>query len=261
MSHLTPRILALDFDGVICDGLIEYFETAWSTYCQIWSPLDQKVKPTLAPRFYRLRPVIETGWEMPVLIHALQQGISETEILQNWHSVQQEILQKEGLNSKEIGSKLDCFRDDWIERNSQEWLSLHRFYPGVIDRLQTFINSPIQPMIITTKEGRFVQQLLAQAGLKFPQKWIIGKESKKPKYEVLRELLKTWGETTSIWLIEDRLNTLLLVRDQPDLESIQLFLADWGYNTERERQSVQQHQTIHLLSLFQFSQDFCQWMT
>jgi len=24
----VPQILALDFDGVICDGLIEYFQTA-----------------------------------------------------------------------------------------------------------------------------------------------------------------------------------------------------------------------------------------
>ncbi|TAF20763.1 MAG: HAD family hydrolase, partial [Nostocales cyanobacterium] len=37
MTANSPTILALDFDGVICDGLIEYFEVAWRTYCQIWS--------------------------------------------------------------------------------------------------------------------------------------------------------------------------------------------------------------------------------
>ncbi|MHC5726941.1 MAG: HAD family hydrolase, partial [Nostoc sp.] len=37
MTASSPTILALDFDGVICDGLIEYFEVSWRTYCQIWS--------------------------------------------------------------------------------------------------------------------------------------------------------------------------------------------------------------------------------
>jgi 3-deoxy-D-manno-octulosonate 8-phosphate phosphatase KdsC-like HAD superfamily phosphatase len=28
----APQTLALDFDGVLCDGLLEYFETAWRAY-------------------------------------------------------------------------------------------------------------------------------------------------------------------------------------------------------------------------------------
>ncbi|XTZ20952.1 MAG: HAD family hydrolase, partial [cyanobacterium endosymbiont of Rhopalodia fuxianensis] len=32
-----PQILALDFDGVICNGLLEYFQTTKSTYTQIWT--------------------------------------------------------------------------------------------------------------------------------------------------------------------------------------------------------------------------------
>jgi len=70
------QILALDFDGVICDGLIEYFQTAWRTYCQIWKP-SLPTPPAGAASFYQLRPVIETGWEMPVLIRALVLGITE----------------------------------------------------------------------------------------------------------------------------------------------------------------------------------------
>ena len=32
----AARILALDFDGVICDGMAEYWQTAWRTYTQVW---------------------------------------------------------------------------------------------------------------------------------------------------------------------------------------------------------------------------------
>ncbi|NET61482.1 MAG: HAD family hydrolase, partial [Symploca sp. SIO2E6] len=65
------KIIALDFDGVLCDGLLEYFQASWYTYCQVWNPDSQKPPEDLAQKFYPLRPVIETGWEMPVLVRAL----------------------------------------------------------------------------------------------------------------------------------------------------------------------------------------------
>ena len=36
MNNLLPTIIALDFDGVICDGLVEYFATTKKAYEQIW---------------------------------------------------------------------------------------------------------------------------------------------------------------------------------------------------------------------------------
>ncbi|MCZ8160393.1 MAG: HAD family hydrolase, partial [Microcystis sp. LE19-196.1B] len=32
----SPRILALDFDGVLCDGMIEYFQISKRTYETLW---------------------------------------------------------------------------------------------------------------------------------------------------------------------------------------------------------------------------------
>jgi hypothetical protein len=31
-----PDILAIDFDGVLCDGMREYFETSRRTYARVW---------------------------------------------------------------------------------------------------------------------------------------------------------------------------------------------------------------------------------
>lgn len=259
MPNKNPTILALDFDGVLCNGLKEYFETAWHTYCQIWQLADTTPPENLAPIFYRLRPVIETGWEMPVLIRALLQGRGEEEILQQWQAIAQEIITVEGRDRKEIADKLDKNRDNWISTNLDEWLSLHEFYPGVIERLRGAIASPSKPVIITTKEGRFARQLLEQQGIDLPADSIIGKESKRPKHQTLRELLAAWGEGTSIWFIEDRMKTLLSVKQQSDLQEVKLFLADWGYNTEAERSSVAENPPIQLLSLSQFSQDFSVW--
>ena len=260
MTVKHPAILALDFDGVICDGLIEYFEVAWRTYCQIWSSSKKTSSENLAQRFYRLRPVIETGWEMPVLIKALINGFTDEEILQDWLKITPAILTADHLEAKEIMKKLDGLRDEWIATDLEGWLSLHKFYPGVIERLKLTLASGVQLFIVTTKEGRFVKQLLQQEGVNLLDTAIFGKEVKRPKYETLRELISQEKiKYENLWFVEDRLKTLELVKQQSDLKDVQLFLADWGYNTQPEREAGQNDSRIRVISLSDFSQDFSHW--
>jgi phosphoglycolate phosphatase-like HAD superfamily hydrolase len=261
MTANSPTILALDFDGVVCDGLIEYFEVAWRTYCQIWSPINDTPPDDLALRFYRLRPVIETGWEMPVLIKALIEGFNDDQILQSWTTITPQILAADNLEAKAVSTKLDHLRDEWIQTDLNGWLSLHKFYPGVIERLKITLESEVQLYIVTTKEGRFVKELLQQEGVDLPPENIFGKEVKRPKYETLRELIeKANTQNVSLWFVEDRLKTLQLVQQQSDLNHVQLFLADWGYNTQPEREAGKNDPRIHLISLSHFAHDFSTWL-
>jgi phosphoglycolate phosphatase-like HAD superfamily hydrolase len=261
MTANSPTILALDFDGVVCDGLIEYFEVAWRTYCQIWSPINDTPPDDLALRFYRLRPVIETGWEMPVLIKALIEGFNDDQILQSWTTITPQILAADKLEAKAVSTKLDHLRDEWIQTDLNGWLSLHKFYPGVIERLKITLESEVQLYIVTTKEGRFVKQLLQQEGVNLPPENIFGKEVKRPKYETLRELIeKANTQNVSLWFVEDRLKTLQLVQQQSDLNHVKLFLADWGYNTQLERETGKNDPRIQLISLSHFAYDFATWL-
>ena len=254
------KILALDFDGVICDGLIEYFQTTKRTYSQIWKE-EETPSEDLAESFYRLRPVIETGWEMPVLLRALVLGnYSEENILNNWHNIAREIVDREEKDPKNLVNTLDNTRDKWIESDLEEWLELHRFYHGVIERVKKIIESEIELYIVTTKEGRFVKRLLKKEGIELGQDRIIGKECKRPKYETLREIIqKSNIENKNLWFVEDRLKTLELVKKQTDLVGVGLYLADWGYNTDRAKELARCDDTIKLITLEQFSQDFATW--
>jgi phosphoglycolate phosphatase-like HAD superfamily hydrolase len=261
MTTISPTILALDFDGVICDGLIEYFEVAWRTYCKVWSQPDDTIPDDLPLRFYRLRPVIETGWEMPILIKALFDEIPEAIITHDWKTITQQILLNHNLDSQTIGATLDNFRDEWINTDLEGWLSLHRFYPGVVEKIKLTIASGTKLYIITTKEGRFAQQLLQREGINLPSAAIFGKEVKRPKYQTLRELIyKAEEKPVNVWFVEDRLKTLQLVEQQADLEDVKLFLADWGYNTETERKTAQAHRRIQLITLSQFTKHFTGWL-
>lgn len=255
-----PYILALDFDGVICDGLEEYFATTQKAYTQIWHEKISQNFETLAPNFYHLRPVIETGWEMPILLRALVLNIDREKILNQWSEIAQDIVKTEQLDTTEIAKILDTVRDRWIKSDLDSWLKLHRFFPGIIQRLSEIINSSTQLYIVTTKEGRFASELLAQQGIQLPKASIIGKECQRPKYETLRLLRdNATQDNPSIWFVEDRLKTLKLVQQQADLATVKLFLADWGYNTAKERDAIANDQNIKLLSIAKFPQDFSAW--
>ncbi|NJK68350.1 MAG: HAD family hydrolase [Microcoleus sp. CSU_2_2] len=261
MTNNFPNILALDFDGVICDGMIEYFQTAWRTYCQIWKPTQTVPDSNLAASFYRVRPAIETGWEMPLLIRALLSGITEEQILLEWSNIVPKLMTENGLKAAEVGAMLDGLRDNWIAEDLAGWLSLHRFYPGVTESLHKLQESLVKVAIVTTKEGRFVRGLLQLAGVQMPSELIFGKEYNKPKHQILREFMTAAGNDSRIWFVEDRLKTLLSVKQQPDLSAVRLFLADWGYNTLAERESVAENPPIQLLSLSQFAADFADWLS
>jgi len=257
---VVPDILALDFDGVVCDGLLEYFETAWQAYCLVFQPQVSDPPTGLAERFYPLRPVVESGWEMPLVLYGLLHGVADDAILDHWPQLIPQLFTQARVDAARLGEAVDGVRDRWISGNLASWLALHRFYPGVLPRVQQALEQGVQVRIISTKEGRFIQQLLAQQGVDLAPDWILGKEVKQPKYETLRQL-KTAGEKAApvIWFVEDRIKALQAVQQQPDLAALPLFLADWGYNTERDRAIAAQSDRIHSLSLEQFASPFQTW--
>ncbi|NJM58039.1 MAG: HAD family hydrolase [Synechococcales cyanobacterium RU_4_20] len=264
-----PDLLVLDFDGVICDGLREYWQTAWRAYARCWGvDEDETVEPMgLEDRFRKLRPVIETGWEMPVLVAALVQGVGDAEILENWPILVRQIAEAAQKQPQELVAQVDGERDRQIQTQLEAWLALHHFYPGVLDLISRVQRSATQLYIVSTKEGRFIRQLLAQGGVELAPEQIIGKEIRQPKYQTLRDLQGNFNRNLishpqgqaaaqpSLWFIEDRLPALQAVQVQADLQEVRLFLADWGYNVAPDRQAAAADEQIELLDL----ETFCGW--
>jgi phosphoglycolate phosphatase-like HAD superfamily hydrolase len=258
MTEHQPTVLALDYDGVLCDGMKEYFQTAWRAYCNLWKLGDPTPPEGLAERFYRVRPLIATGWEMPMLIHALRSGYTEAEMGQDWEGLSQQLIQQEALTAATLAAEVDGVRDRWIASDPDSWLAEQVLYPGIAERLPVWASS-VAVVIISTKEGRFIQQLLQQQGIDLTNLQIFGKEVKQPKHQILRELKAKQDPTAVFWFVEDRLQTLQTVQKQPDLQDVQLFLATWGYNTAAEKAIAIEDPTLHTLTLEQFCQDFSAW--
>jgi phosphoglycolate phosphatase-like HAD superfamily hydrolase len=259
MKSEKPTVLALDYDGVLCDGMKEYFHTAWRAYCKIWHLAYTVVPEGLPQRFYQVRPLIATGWEMPMLLRALVKGYTEAQMAQDWESLAQQLLLEEDLSPEILAAAVDGVRDEWISTDLEGWMAEQEFYPGVVGRLSVWLET-VPVVIISTKEGRFIQQLLQRQGVDLTNLRIFGKEVRQPKTEILRRLKAEQSDEAVFWFVEDRLQTLRAVEKQPDLQDVELFLATWGYNTESERESVQADSAIHKLTLNQFCQDFSTWL-
>lgn len=242
---MLSSLLAFDFDGVICDGLREYFQTSWRVYLRLWGIEGEEPSLSLQQSFYRLRPVVETGWEMPVMIHALASGFTEESILQDWSNIALELLHHHRIMPPDVGLIVDEVRDRWIREDLEGWLGLHDFYPGLIDYLKSLEDF----VIISTKEARFIEALLARQGIHVQADRIYGKERQRPKAETLKLLLPQYPHIT---FIEDRFKTLQSIAKYPELASVTLLLADWGYNLPKERAMAQQSDRIQLVSLSTF---------
>jgi hypothetical protein len=243
---MSGPLVALDFDGVVCNGLREYFQTSWRVYCKLWNHDHQAPSEALESAFYHLRPVVESGWEMPVLIHALASGFQAAEIVQDWSNIALELLQHHALDPRSVGALVDETRDRWIIDDFADWLSYQTFYPGMID----YLKQCDRFVIISTKEGRFIRAMLHQAGIELNDDQLYGKERQQPKHEILRQLKPQF---TRITFIEDRFKTLQTVAKQADLSDVELLLADWGYNLDSEREEARRSDRIKLVSLAEFT--------
>ena len=262
----TPRILALDFDGVLCDGRPEYFETARRAYAAVWPGADAAHASAVAARFAAARPLVESGWEMPLLLHALVTGVPEGELVDRdaWRATARRLLDGAPVDAGGLGRALNAARDAWFAADPKDWLLHHAFYPGVCARVGRALDEGVQVAIVTTKAERFARALLASQHPRLATVPIIGREPERtvPKPESLLRLGREHGlppTGAGLWFVEDMLETLELVHATPGLTGMRLFLAGWGYNTLEHRAIVGSGGHIGLLSLQDFAAPFSDW--
>ncbi len=260
---MVPQILALDFDGVCCDGLHEYFETSRRTYARVW-PADPVPAAAHFAAFAALRPVILSGWEMPVLLRAIAHGRTRAEILGGWERVREQVVAGgpgPGPALIElIAHTLDRVRREWIARDAAGWLDLHAPYEA-LDDLRRLVTEPGRAVLVTTKEGEFARLILDRWDVRLAD--VQGKETGVHKCENLRGLIAAWaaghGRRPRLAFVEDRLETLQHVTTHPDLADVALYLAAWGYNTEAARATAAADPRIHRLTLPQFRAGSATW--
>ncbi len=256
-----PKILALDFDGVLCNSVHEGLQSAWRVYRDIWGGTGEDPPPEAVAAYLRLRPALEIGWEFPVMLRAILEGVPEPALLQEFQTEwRSRILEEHHLSQADLSARFDAARDAWIRTDLTGWLGCQHLYPGIAERLHALLRSDTQVFVITTKEGKYAHLILERSGVSFPAARVWGKERARPKADLLRVLHRELGvDFGAIWFVEDRLKTLRAVERERELEAVHLFLATWGYTTPAERAEAATDPRIIPLTLERFCRDFSAW--
>jgi len=239
-------VIALDFDGVLCDSARETGITGWKAAGALWKDMAEPLPPQpLLDGYCRTRPVIETGYEAIAMMRLLKDGEDPRDLIESFPLRLPGTIERTGTDAAGLKHLYGAVRDRWIREDAKGWLSLSPLYPGTAEALKG-MPPEIDCYIVTTKQERYVAQLLAHNGVRFAAEHIFGLDRGMAKESVLRELMER-HPGRQLHFVEDRLATLKRLLAQRDFEMLQLHLASWGYNTEAERREAASLK-IHLLT-------------
>ena len=228
-------LVVLDFDGVICDSAPENAATAWHV-CQFLWPEDfpsGAVPESAIRRFCAVRPYMETGYQAILMTRLMQENAPEEQYTDGLADWQPRNLARLGLTKPELQKLFGAERDRWIAADLPGWLSYNRYYDGAAQVLRS-LRERARVMILTTKERRFVQQLMRREGIDFPAEDIYGLHQIVNKETTLAQFV-AGGEYRPVTFVEDRLATLTRMFDDERLAAIRLAFATWGYTTAAQR--------------------------
>jgi phosphoglycolate phosphatase-like HAD superfamily hydrolase len=215
-------LLVFDFDGVLVDGMAEYW---WSSRRAALCLDPQLELPEQAPPdFARLRPLIHKGWEMVLVAAELASpGFDLQATLGGYDHFCAGAIERRRWEPAALQEALEAVRCQAIERNRGAWLALHQPFPGVPERLRALGAEGANWLVLTTKGAAFARELLV--GFDLAPLAVYGHEDGS-KPEVLLRLAR---QGRPLWFVEDRRPTLEAVRGTPGLEAVRCFLVSWGY--------------------------------
>lgn len=244
-------IYALDFDGVICDSAVETAITGWKAAICVWDDFNTSLpSKNLIDQFRQVRPVMETGYEAILIMRLLYQGESVDALLTDYTEKKQQAMISAKKDIAFLKQLFGETRDIWINQAVDEWVMMNPLFPGIAKKLQR-LNEQVPWIIITTKQERFVTQILNAYQIELPKDKIFGLERNMSKEAVLIELLNQYPQHL-FHFVEDRLPTLLKIMTNTHLEHIKLFLATWGYNTKTDKQQAMMQSGIQLIDINDF---------
>ena len=247
----SQEIFLFDFDGVIVDGMHEYWHSSLLA-CERYlnSPyisVDQKLYKSVPNTFKEIRPWVKYGWEMILIVHEIIKtentinNLNKNDFINNYQQNCQRILKDNSWTAEDLQKILDQSRKYQINKDFKSWVNLHNPFFEVINFMKQLGKQEIKTAIITTKGEIFVKKIFKQLNI-FPE-FIFGYESG-TKIKITERLTERYE---ILGFLEDRKKTLIDIKQNSETSHIPCFLADWGYLKESDRYNLSNE--IKLLKL------------
>ncbi|MFQ3619399.1 MAG: hypothetical protein SNJ78_00500 [Spirochaetales bacterium] len=213
-------LLFLDFDGVICNSVLECLYSATIAYfVKYQKSTIQSLPLSFKERFLSIRPYIRTGEDYVVLADLAYKEIGVKS--------QEEFDKQLNSHSKE---ELKVFRElfyqtrrELLEKDFSFWMELNPLYEGLKDTLQNVSDSQ-KVYILSTKAADLIERILHFHGVDWPKERILY-SNQFSKKEIIQSLLVK-GMGAQAILVDDQLDHLLSAKEE---NKVIPYLATWGY--------------------------------
>ena len=227
---MTPKVLALDFDGVIWDSAGECFEVGWRAYRELFQ-VDLSGE-SYRDKFLAGRPHARTGHDFFLLLRLLETR-PEVDLERFPWPEFVALRQALAVEAAAFNAIFYDLRAKYREQDFPLWASWQAPYAEMVAVLDRWESRFAGAALATTKDEASAHALLRSAGRDWP---VFGKEFSLNKEEQIRGIAAKYGvHTEEILFMDDLLENL----EQVKPTGAALVLASWGYNTAESREEAQ----------------------
>ncbi|MDV2997317.1 MAG: hypothetical protein N4J56_007022 [Chroococcidiopsis sp. SAG 2025] len=240
------KVIALDFDGLICDGLNECILVTWNGYygkdLSAFSDRGLASIPVeFVERFKHCRNFVKhLGHFIVPLVDSTTPIVSQDDFQAIYAAIAPEAVER-------FMKKATEYRHWSRQEKPAEWLRHHSLYPG----MKRFLSQTDLSMtyIVTAKDSKSVREILSSAGIKFDESRIFGEQKLKiAALQQITDLEKI--PPYCLHFFDD--NVLNVVEAQK--AGYSSYWATWGYNAPHHFH-IAQESSISSISLTEFLED------
>lgn len=218
---IVEGLVFLDFDGVICDSILECLASSWQGYFRLHLGKQENAVPiTLRREFSKLRPYVRAGEDFILIQELINNKISI-------RSQEQFDAQLAVRGEERMARYKELFytaRRDFLVNHRRYWIGLNKIYPHVYPSLGGWAASPCL-YILSTKRADYIVEILEAKDIRMDPHRVLSCGAKEKKETILRTLDER-GCTKALF-IDDQIDHL--TADWARDPRIVGCLASWGY--------------------------------
>jgi len=249
------KILALDFDGVIVDSVLDSLFVGHNAYLRLYGPgkkkyfggelftfenwEETKKRHQEEIKYYRaLRPYIRGATDYGLIQKLIEENksIKNQEEFDNYRKTVKfdfEDYEKEFYKERERLQNIDY----------RAWFNLEPPYPKVIEGIKKLLEEETKIVIATSNRRKAIARSFTPEyfGFAIEPEGILDKRYGEDKSEQMKQIVKLYNvKFEEIYFVDDQLNHLIQTR----LLGVKVLLAGWSYATEAQKEEARKQNIL-----------------
>ncbi|MDL2123259.1 MAG: hypothetical protein LWX51_09270 [Deltaproteobacteria bacterium] len=229
------KILALDFDGVICNSLLECLINSYNSFNIVGETLAKRlykleqIAQTEVETFRRFRPLVRVAKEY----YALWLLIRKHQSIDPRKSIREQARVTDH-KLEEFNSIFYAERKVWLDKDAKSWFRYNPLYDGMKKALFKILDKE-NVFIVSSKNAWAIKAILGYNEMSVADGKILGSDSGMDKDALFHQLSQRHSiRFSNIIFLDDNLSNLLTAKDM----GISVFFASWGYSMESEKKQI-----------------------